>query len=71
MMMRGEGREEARGMRHADELLEHLLSVTVKSAITPSFIGRTAWMLPGTAEHLLRLTAHPHESWSFRWARAS
>ena len=25
-----------------------ICSVTVKSAITPSFIGRIAWMLPGT-----------------------
>ncbi|MNT97591.1 hypothetical protein D3C72_2399460 [compost metagenome] len=24
-----------------------ICSVTVKSAITPSFIGRMAWMLPG------------------------
>jgi hypothetical protein len=38
--------QEARGVHLADELLEHL-SVWVKSAMTPSFIGRCVVMLPG------------------------
>jgi hypothetical protein len=36
-------------VHHLDELLEHLFGH--ESAITPSFMGRMASMLPGTAQH--------------------
>jgi hypothetical protein len=47
MMMRGLGRSSERGCTILMNCLS-ICSVTVKSAITPSFIGRIASMLPGT-----------------------
>ena len=47
MMMRGLGRSTERGWTILMNCLS-ICSVTVKSAITPSFIGRMASMLPGT-----------------------
>ena len=47
MMMRGLGLSTERGWTILMNCLS-ICSVTVKSAITPSFIGRMASMLPGT-----------------------
>jgi hypothetical protein len=47
MMMRGLGAATRRGWTILMNCLS-ICSVTVKSAITPSFIGRMASMLPGT-----------------------
>ena len=47
MMMRGLGRKVLRGCTMRMNCLS-ICSVTVKSAITPSFMGRIASMLPGT-----------------------
>ena len=47
MMMRGLGLKTERGWTILMNCLS-ICSVTVKSAITPSFIGRIASMLPGT-----------------------
>ncbi len=47
MMMRGEGRKNLESCTMRMNCLS-ICSVTVKSAITPSFIGRIASILPGT-----------------------
>ncbi len=47
MMIRGLGRSTERGWTILMNCLS-ICSVTVKSAMTPSFIGRMASMLPGT-----------------------
>jgi hypothetical protein len=47
MMMRGLGANTDPGCTMRMNCLS-ICSVTVKSAMTPSFIGRMAWMLPGT-----------------------
>jgi hypothetical protein len=46
MMMRGLGENICESCTFLMNCLS-ICSVTVKSAITPSFIGRIAWMLPG------------------------
>ena len=57
MMMRGLGENSLLSCTFLMNCLS-ICSVTVKSAITPSFIGRMAVMLPGVrAEHLLRCQA--------------
>ena len=47
MMIRGLGAKSREGLAMRMNCLS-ICSVTVKSAITPSFIGRMAVMLPGT-----------------------